>query len=73
MKAIFEFNLPEDQVEYEVMSQSMKTKSFLWQFSQQLRNWQKYGHDFTDSSDALDTIRKEFYRLIDEYEVKIDL
>lgn len=72
MKATFEFNLPEDEHEYEIMSKSAKSHSFLWEFSQQLRNWQKYGHNFTDSNDALDNIRKEFYRLLDNHEVKID-
>jgi hypothetical protein len=73
MKALFEFNLPEDQREYEIMSKSLKTQSFLWEFSQQLRAWQKYYHDFKDADDALDKIRKEFYRLLNTHEVNIDL
>ena len=73
MKAIFEFNLPEDQHEYAVMSQAQKTQSFLWEFSQQLRAWDKYGHAFKDADDALDKIREEFYRLLNEHEVNIDL
>jgi len=73
MKGIFEFNLPEDQREYEIMSKSLKTQSFLWEFSQQLRAWDKYGHAFKDADDALDKIREEFYRLLNEHEVNIDL
>lgn len=73
MKAIFEFDLPNDQHEYEVMSQSPKTQRFLWDFSQQLRSWRKYHHDFKDADDALDKIRDEFYRLLNEHEVNIDL
>ena len=69
----FEFNLPEDQHEYEVMSQAQKTQSFLWDFNQQLRSWYKYHHDFKDANDALNKIRDEFYRLLNEYEVNIDL
>jgi len=69
----FEFNLPEDQHEYDVMSQAQKTQSFLWEFSQQLRAWHKYGHSFKDADDALDKIREEFYRLINNHEVNIDL
>jgi len=69
----FEFNLPEDQHEYEVMSQAQKTQSFLWEFSQQLRSWYKYGHTFKDADDALNKIRDEFYRLLNEHEVNIDL
>jgi hypothetical protein len=73
MKSIFEFNLPEDQREYEIMSKSLKTQSFLWEFSQQLRAWYKYGHEFKDADDALNQIRDEFYRLLNEHEVNIDL
>lgn len=73
MKAVFEFNLPDDQHEYEVMTQANKMQSFLWDFSQQLRSWQKYHHDFKDADDALDKIREEFYRLINAHEVNIDL
>ena len=73
MKAIFEFDLPEDQHEYEVMSQAAKTQRFLWDFSQQLRSWYKYHHDFENADDALNKIRDEFYRLLNEHEVNIDL
>jgi hypothetical protein len=73
MKAIFEFNLPEDQHEYEVMSQASKLQSFLWDFSQQLRSWQKYSNDFQNAGDALDKIRTEFHRLLSEQQINIDL
>jgi hypothetical protein len=69
----FEFNLPEDQHEYEVMSQSPKAQRFLWEFSQQLREWRKYGHNFKDASDAVSGIQDEFFRLLNNYEVNIDL
>jgi hypothetical protein len=73
MLAKFEFNLPEDEREYEIMSKSLKTQSFLWEFSQQLRAWYKYGHSFKDGNDALSQIRDEFYRLLNQHEVNIDL
>lgn len=73
MKATFEFNLPEDQYEYEVMSQASKSQRMLWEFSQQLREWRKYGHNFKDASDAVSGIQDEFFRLLNNYEVNIDL
>lgn len=73
MKAIFEFNLPDDMNEYAVMNQASKMQSFLWDFSQQLRAWRKYHHDFKDADDALDKIREEFYRLLNDHQVNIDL
>jgi len=69
----FEFNLPEDQNEYEVMSQASKTQTFLWEFSQKLRSWHKHGHSFTDAYDAVDKIREEFHQLLNEHGVNIDL
>lgn len=73
MKAIFEFNLPEDQHEYDVMNQASKMQRFLWEFSEQLRSWQKYGHKFENADDAVEKIREEFYTLINNYEVNLDL
>lgn len=73
MKATFEFDLPEDQHEYDVMSQASKMQRFLWEFSQQLREWEKYGHQFSDARDAVVKTREEFYRLLNNYEVNIDL
>lgn len=73
MKAILEFNLPEDQHEYDLAVQSQRLHSFLWDFSQQLRSWYKYHNDFKDSNDALDKIREEFYNLLNQHNINIDL
>lgn len=73
MKATFEFDLPEDKHEYDVMNQASKMQRFLWEFSEQLRSWEKYDHSFKDSRDAVVRIREEFYRLLNNYEVNIDL
>lgn len=73
MKAILEYNLPDDQHEYDIAIQANKTQSFLWDFSQRLRSWRKYYHDFKDADDALDKIREEFYRLLNQHNVNIDL
>jgi len=73
MKAILEFNLPEDQHNYDVAVQAPKLQSFLWDFSQQLREWYKYHHNFKDANDALDKIREEFYRLVNEHNIDMDV
>jgi len=36
-KVTFEFDLPEEEREYEVASQATKMQTFLWDYSQQLR------------------------------------
>jgi hypothetical protein len=73
MKATLEFDLPEDQREYEVAIQAPRSQSFLWDFSNQLRSWVKYHHNFTSADDALDKIREEFYRLLNEHNINIDI
>lgn len=73
MKVKFEFSLPDDQREYEIMNQSEQMLSVLSDFNEQLRSWQKYGHRFENTNDALDKIREEWYRLLNYNEVNIDL
>ena len=73
MKATFEFEFPEDEREYEVMNQAHKMQRMLWEFSQQLREWEKYGHQFKDAGDAVVKIREEFYKILNNYQVNIDL
>jgi hypothetical protein len=73
MRATFEFNLPADQYEYEMMHQSIRMGKVLWDLSEQLRAWEKYGHQFKDADDALSKTREEFHRLLTDYEVNIDL
>ena len=43
MKATFNFDLdiPEDKVQYDIMNQAQKSQRMLWQFSEQLREWEK--------------------------------
>jgi hypothetical protein len=72
-KVTFTFNLPDEENEYKVMSQAQNSQRMLWDFSQQLRAWYKYGHQFKDADDALGKIREEFYRLLNNYQVDIDL
>lgn len=71
-KAILEFNLPEEQSEFNDAISAARVKSMLWDFSQQLRSWDKYHHDFKDADDALDKTREQFYRLLNEHNVEID-
>ena len=75
MKATFNFDLdiPEDKVQYDIMNQAQKCQRMLWQFSQQLREWEKYVHQFNSADNAVYSIREEFYKMLNNYEVNIDL
>ena len=71
-QAILKFDLPDEQLEFDTVIQASDARRMLWDFSQQLRSWQKYSNDFNDAGDALDKIRTEFYRLVTEYNINID-
>jgi hypothetical protein len=71
-KVTLQFNLPEEQNEFDNAINAGNMKSVLWNFAQQLRSWRKYYHDFQDASDALDKIREEFHSLLNDHNVNID-
>jgi phage-related tail protein len=75
MRATFNFNLydPDDKAQYDVMNQASKMQRMLWEFSQQLREWEKYGHQFNSADNAVYSIREEFYKMLNNYEINIDL
>lgn len=74
MKAIIQYNLPEDEREYKVANQAGDVLHFIWEFNQQLRSWDKYGHSFKDADDAVDKIRQEFYDILNRHpNIDIDL
>jgi hypothetical protein len=45
----------------------------LWDLSEALRTYEKYGHQFKDANDAVVKIREELYKTLNNYEVNIDL
>ena len=47
MKAILEFNLPEDQEQFEDASNGWKWSLLVWELDQHLRNETKYAPDST--------------------------
>jgi len=53
MKAILEFNLPEDQLEFDLMSKASKWYNLAWELDQHLRSQTKY---------ASDTMPDEYYK-----------
>ena len=58
MKAILEFNLPEDSVEYELASKASSMHSVLWDMDQWLRAQYKYMSDEEYSKDKYETYEK---------------
>jgi len=61
MKAIIEFNLPEDQEDFDMFNQASNTRNVIWEMTQWLRSNTKYATDNTSE----DTI-KAFYECQDK-------
>lgn len=76
MKAILEFNLPEDSHEFEVATKGGNMHSVLWDMDQWLRTQYKYMSDEEYSKDKYETYEKcrEYLReLMLENGINIDL
>ena len=58
MKAILEYDLPEERIEHLTAIQSGELSYALNEILNQLREWQKHGHEFKTADEALDSIRK---------------
>ena len=57
MKAILEFNLPEDEEQFNVASKAMDWALVAWEIDQHLRNELKYGNLSSDGRIRLEKTR----------------
>ena len=75
MKAILEFNLPDDQQEYELANSGLAFWHVLWELEQELRAKTKYAADDLpqDKYDAYQEIRDKLYELMSENNVNFDM
>ena len=66
MKATLEFNLPEDNEEYNVASRAMEWSLLAWDIDQMVRSLLKYHpKEYETGEKALDHVREEIYNMID--------
>ena len=73
MKVSFTFDTEKNESEYNIFKQSYEMWRMIDELSNYLRSKQKYGHSFKDADDALDQIRKEFYRLVNDNNINLDI
>jgi hypothetical protein len=75
MKAILEFNLPEEKEEFELAVNSVKWYSVCWQLDQYLRDKTKYAPDSMPNEvyEALSETRNTLRELLIENNVNFDL
>lgn len=70
MKAILEFNLPEDKLEFDVVVSASDMATGIWDFKQYLRNILKYQTDkySEDYLKAVEDIQERFFEELGEFE-----
>jgi hypothetical protein len=72
MKAILEFNLPEDKVDFELALQGSDWKHVCWEMDQLLRAQLKYSDDKSfEELKLLQYVRDELYRFMNENNVDL--
>ncbi len=72
MKAILEFNLPEDKVDFDLAIQGSDWKHVCWEMDQLLRKHLKYDNDLKeDEVKILQYVRDEFWKFINENNVDL--
>ena len=74
MKAILEFELPDDQEEYELAVDGPKMYSALWEIKQLIRSKLKYNSDGLTAIELeqWEIMQDEFYSILSEHNLKLD-
>ena len=72
MKAILEFNLPEDKVDFDLALQGGDWKHVCWEMDQYLRKRVKYDEGLTEEQlEVYEDLRGEFWRMMKENNVDL--
>ena len=74
MKATIEFELPEDQDQYEIANNASKMYLALWDIKQLLRSKLKYNPDGLNDEQLTqwEIMQDEFYVILDNNDLKIN-
>jgi hypothetical protein len=72
MKANLEFNLPEDQHEYDLAVKSSAMYHALWDINSMLRKYYKYSELPSGQLEIVEAIREEFFEILNELEININ-
>ena len=75
MKAILEFNLPEDQTEYQMVNDASKMFSVIWDMKQWLRSQTKHAPDSMsdDTYKAFEECRDKLNELLIDNNLDLDI
>jgi len=72
MKATLEYNLPDDQAEFDFAIQGGNMYSALFDISQELRTLWKYEELDEKEWDIVERIRNKFFEILDDHQIKLD-
>lgn len=73
MKAVLEFNFPDDRQDFELTVNAAKWYSTLWELDQYLRSRLKYEESISDDAyEALDDTRSKLHELMREKSISFD-
>lgn len=74
MKAIIEFELPEDQEEYQMANNASKMYMALWDIRQLFRSTLKYNTTGLNDEqlEQCEAMRGEFFDILDNNDLKLD-
>jgi hypothetical protein len=72
MKATLEFNLPEDQADFDLAVQGGKLYCALWDISQELRTLYKYEELDEKEWAMVERIRDKFYEILNDHQISLD-
>jgi hypothetical protein len=72
MKATIEFNLPEDQHEYDITIKASAMYNALWDVNTMLRRHYKYSELPSGQLEIVEAIREEFLEILNENEININ-
>ena len=74
MKATIEFNLPEDQEEYDMTNNASKMYMALWDIKQLFRSTLKYNPTGLNDEqlEQWEVMRGEFFEILDNNDLKLD-
>lgn len=72
MKAILEFDLPEDNQEFQASVNGTKYQGAIWDFDQWLRSEMKYGELPNEKYKAYDECRKKLREILQDDNIQIE-
>ena len=71
MKAILEYNLPDDQHEYDLANSSGAMYNALYEIRDELRRMHKYGDLDGEQWEIVDKIYQQFHDILTENNIKL--